>query len=129
HPHPMVSPPALPAATEAASVWILLRSFASGCAAMTGIEAVSNGVNIFKEPSVKHAHRTLTGIVVLLALLLVGIAYLSRAFGVGAMDQSRSGYQNVLSQLIAAVVGRGWFYYIAIASVLAVLCLSANTSF
>jgi amino acid transporter len=129
HPQPRVAPPAIPAATQAAGIWILLRSFASGCAAMTGIEAVSNGVNVFKEPSVRHAHRTLTGIVIILALLLVGIAYLSRAFGLGAMDQSQSGYQSVLSQLIAAVAGRGWFYYIAIASVLAVLCLSANTSF
>ena len=129
HPRPMVAPPPLPASVEAFSVWLLLRSFASGCTAMTGVEAVSNGVSAFKEPTVRNAHRTLTAIVVILAMLLGCIAYLSRAYNVGAMDQTRHGYQSVLSQLTEAVVGRGWLYYVTIGSVLAVLCLSANTSF
>jgi hypothetical protein len=55
-----------------------------------GVEAVSNGVSAFREPTVKHAHRTLTAIVVILAVLLDGIAYLSRAYGIEAMDQTRS---------------------------------------
>jgi amino acid transporter len=129
HPQPVVSPPHLPQAVELAGIWILLRAFASGCTAMTGVEAVSNGVGAFKEPKVKNALRTLTVIVVLLAALLGGIAYLARAYHVGAMHQDRPGYQSVLSQLTSAVVGRGWFYYLTIGSVLATLCLSANTSF
>jgi hypothetical protein len=96
---------------------------------MTGVEAVSNGVSAFRQPTVKNAHRTLTAIVAVLALLLGGIAYLARAYGVGAMPQDQPGYQSVLSQLTGAVVGRGWFYYVAVGSVLATLCLSANTSF
>src|SRR5215208_5515485 len=96
---------------------------------MTGVEAVSNGVGAFKEPKVKNALRTLSVIVVLLAALLGGIAYLARAYQIGAMHQDQPGYQSVLSQLTSAVVGRGWFYYITIGSVLATLCLSANTSF
>jgi amino acid transporter len=129
HPEPVIAPPALPAATEAVTLWLLLRSFASGCTAMTGVEAVSNGVSAFKQPTVKNAHRTLTVIVAALALLLGGVAYLAHAYQVGAMDQNQPGYQSILSQLAEAVVGRGWFYYVTIGSVLAVLCLSANTSF
>jgi amino acid transporter len=128
-PQPVVPPPALPAAGAAVSAWLLIRAFASGCTAMTGVEAVSNGISAFREPRVRKAHGTLTVIVVSLGLLLGGIAWLARAFGIGAMDQTRPGYQSVLSQLAAALVGRGAFYYVAICSLLAVLTLSANTSF
>ena len=65
----------------------------------------------------------------MLGLLLLGIAHLAKAYGITAMDQSQAGYQSVLSQLVGAVYGRGWFYYVTIGSVLAVLCLSANTRF
>jgi amino acid transporter len=129
HPTPAVPPPAIPGATETATLWLMLRAFAAGCTAMTGVEAVSNGVSAFKEPRTRHAHRTLTAIVVVLGLLLLGIAYVARAYGVMAMDETKPGYQSVLSQLVAAVHGRGWLYYVTIGSVLAVLCLSANTSF
>ena len=129
HAAPVVPPPPLPKATESAGTWLLLRSFASGCTAMTGVEAVSNGVTAFREPTVAQAHRTLTLIIFTLALLLAGIAMLVAPYHVAAMDQSKTGYQSVLSQLAGAVVGRGWFYYVSIGSLLAILCLSANTSF
>ncbi|MDB6088168.1 MAG: putative aminoacid/polyamine transporter, permease protein [Gammaproteobacteria bacterium] len=129
HPRPVVPPPQLPRAVEAASVWLLLRAFASGCTAMTGVEAVSNGMTAFRDPPVKYGHRTLTVIVVILGALLIGIACLARSYRIGAMDQSQPGYRSVLSQLASAVVGNGVFYYVAIASLLCVLCLSANTSF
>jgi len=126
----IAAPPAPEIATGAAvSVWLLLRAFASGCTAMTGVEAVSNGVSAFRAPAVTHAHRTLTAIVVILAVLLAGIAYLAGTYHTLAMDQSQPGYQSILSQLTGAVVGRGGFYFVAMGSVLAVLCLSANTSF
>jgi hypothetical protein len=96
---------------------------------MTGVEAVSNGVTAFREPAVVNARRTLTAIVATLGLLLGGIAYLCQSYGILAMDQGRPGYQSVLSQLVAAVLGRGVFYYVTIGNLLAVLCLSANTSF
>jgi amino acid transporter len=128
-PHPLVAPTALPSATAGVGVWLLLRSFASGCTAMTGVEAVSNGVGAFKEPTVKNAHCTLTLIVAILAILLGGIAYLSHAYQIGATIQDQPGYQSVLSQLVGAVVGKGWFYYLTMSCVLMVLCLSANTSF
>lgn len=96
---------------------------------MTGLEAVSNGVSAFKEPTVKYAHRTLAAICAVLGLLLLGIAYLAHSHGVMAMDQTRADYQSVISQLVGVVWGRDWFYYVTLGSVLAVLCLSANTSF
>jgi len=121
-------PPAQPAA-EALTLWLLLRAFASGCTAMTGVEAVSNGVDAFRAPSVTYAHRTLTAIVLILGVLLAGIAYLANVYHIAAMDQTQTGYQSILSQLTGAVVGRGPVYFVTIGSVLAVLCLSANTSF
>lgn len=129
HPEPLVPPPSLPQAVEAASLWLLLRAFASGCTAMTGVEAVSNGMTAFREPAVRHGHRTLAAIVVILGVLLVGVAFLARAYGIGAMDQMQDGYRSVLSQLAAAVAGEGVLYYVAIGSLLCVLALSANTSF
>jgi amino acid transporter len=129
HPVALVAPPRLPAGTSMLSLWLLLKVFASGCTAMTGVEAVSNGVNAFREPTQKNAKRTLTIIIVLLAAFLAGIALLCRAYGIGATDPTGSGYQSILSQLISAVMGRGWFYYLTIGSILAVLALSANTSY
>src|SRR5262245_23973864 len=73
-PDPMEAPPSMPAAVTTASAWVLMRSFASGCTAMTGVEAISNGVSAFREPGVAYAHRTLTAIIVLLAVMLAGIA-------------------------------------------------------
>jgi amino acid transporter len=128
-PEPVEPPPALPVAVEGVSLWLLLRAFASGCTAMTGVEAVSNGVSAFKEPVVRTAQRTLSVIVALLAVLLGGIAYLAWAYNVGAMDQEAPGFQSVLSQLTAAAIGRGPLYFLTMASILAVLSLSANTSF
>jgi amino acid transporter len=129
HPQPIVAPPPPPRAIEALNVWLVLRSFAAGCTAMTGIEAVSNGVSAFREPVVARAHRTLGAICSFLGLLLAGTTYLVRSYGIAAMDQTRSGYQSVLSQLAGAIVGHGFFYYLSLASVLCILCLSANTSF
>jgi hypothetical protein len=96
---------------------------------MTGVEAVSNGVMAFRDPTVKNAQKTLTIIIALLIIMLAGIAFLCRAYGIGATDPGSSSYQSVLSQLITAVMGRGIFYYVSIGSILVVLALSANTAF
>src|SRR5208283_4222357 len=129
HPTPAAPlPPALPM-TEAVSYWLLLKVFASGCTALTGVEAVSNGVKAFREPAVKNAQRTLTVIILLLAVLLAGISYLVNVYGIVATDPGQPGYQSVLSLLTAAVFGKGFFYYLTMGSVLFVLSLSANTAF
>ena len=130
HPVPVVAPPTPAAATVAtASLWLLLQVFSNGCTAMTGVEAVSNGVKAFREPTVPNAQRTLTIIIGLLAVLLAGIAYLVRAYGVVATDPGKPGYQSVISMITGAVLGRGWFYYFTIGAVLVILSLSANTAF
>ena len=129
HPHAIAPPAKLPGATAALTFWLLLRVFSSGCTAMTGVEAVSNGSTAFRDPRAVNAKRTLTIIIATLVALLAGIAWLCRAYGIGATDPSSPQYQSVLSQLLGAVAGRGVFYYVSMASILMVLALSANTAF
>jgi amino acid transporter len=129
HPHPVTAMPALPKATVLVGAWLLLKVFSSGCTAMTGVEAVSNGVMAFRDDTRKNAKITLTIIIVLLAVLLLGIALLCRSYGIAATNPDGPGYESVLSMLTRAVMGHGWFYYLTIASVLLVLALSANTAF
>jgi amino acid transporter len=129
HPTPVAALPPPPPITEAVTYWLLLKVFASGCTALTGVEAVSNGVKAFREPAVDNARRTLTVIIAVLAILLAGISLLVRSYGIAATDPGQPGYQSILSMLIAAVFGKGIFYYLTIASILFVLSLSANTAF
>jgi amino acid transporter len=129
HPSPVTALPHTPAATEMVTYWLLLKVFASGCTALAGVEAVSNGVKAFREPAVDNARRTLTVIIFVLAILLAGISYLVNAYGIAATNPGQPGYQSVLSMLSAAVFGKGVFYYVTMGSVLFVLSLSANTAF
>ncbi len=110
-------------------VYLLLKAFSSGCAAMTGVEAVSNGVTAFKEPRSHNANVTLTVIIGILIILLFGLSYVARAYGVTAMDPNATSYQSVLSIEVSAVFGRQWFYFLTMGSVLAALSFSANTAF
>jgi amino acid transporter len=120
---------ARPGGTAAVGAWLVLQAFAGGCTAMTGVEAVSNAIPIFREPRVTHARRTLLVIVAILIVLLLGVAFLCRGYGIGATPPGGRSYESVLSQMVAAVAGRNWFYGVTIAAVVSVLCLSANTSF
>jgi amino acid transporter len=134
HPISLSGPPppivtAMPTLTRFALVWLILKTFSNGCAAMTGVEAVSNGVTAFREPRAKKANMTLTVIIGILIVLLFGLAYVAKAYGVTAMDPDVHTYQSVLSLEVAAVFGRGWFYYITMGGVLAALSFSANTAF
>jgi amino acid transporter len=129
HPIPAAPIPRPAAAMTAVSLWLLVKAFSSGCTAMTGVEAVSNGVQAFREPRVKNARTTLTIVIAILILLLAGIAYLCKVYQIGSTPPGQQGYQSVLSQLTAAVAGRGVFYFVTIVTVLTVLALSANTSF
>jgi hypothetical protein len=100
-----------------------MRSFASGCTAMTGVKAVSNGVGAFSDPSVVHALRSLTAIILLMAIMLAGIAYLCGAYGIGATEPGQPGYDSILSQLTAAD------YYTRVAHVLGTLPGGLNGSY
>lgn len=130
HPQPVVAPPHPAVNTLAAvSAWLLIRAFASGCTALTGVEAVSNGMSAFAEPKSQTAKRTLTVIVALLAIFLAGIAHLTRVYGIVATEPGTPQYQSLLAMMTAAVAGKGWFYYTTIGSILVLLSLSANTAF
>jgi amino acid transporter len=134
HPVALTAPPPpivteIPTLTKFALVWLILKTFSNGCAAMTGVEAVSNGVTAFREPRAKKANMTLTVIIGILVVLLIGLSYVAKAYGVTAMDPDLHNYQSVLSLEVAAVFGRGWFYYLTMGGVLAALSFSANTAF
>jgi amino acid transporter len=129
HPVALEHIPEIKATISTLSWILLLKAFSSGCAAMTGVEAVSNGVMAFREPRSKNAQRTLTVIIALLIVLLYGTAWLSKHYGIMAMDPDQPKYQSLLSLLVMAVFGRGWFYFVTMGSVFLALALSANTAF
>lgn len=129
HPQSIIAPPSFPIADSSLSIWLLLGAFSNGLTAMTGVEAVSNAIPLFQKPSVKNAQWTLTIIVGILGLFLLFIGYLCPVYHIVAMDESQPGYQTIYSQLIAAITGKGIFYYISIASIFIILTNSAQTSF
>ena len=96
---------------------------------MTGVEAVSNGVMAFGEPRAKKAQWTLSVIIVILIVLLYGTSWLTKHYGIMAMEPNDPQYQSLLSLLVKAVFGNGWFYLLTMGSVFLALALSANTAF
>ncbi|HEY9857082.1 MAG TPA: APC family permease, partial [Stenomitos sp.] len=105
-------------------IFLVLRAFASGCSAMTGTEAISDGVPIFQDPQAKNAARTLVWMAVILATLFLGISTLGQYYHV----LPREG-ETVVSQIARAVVGRSPFYYAIQATTALILVLAANTAF
>jgi amino acid transporter len=112
------------APVTAVGLVLILKAFAAGCSAVTGVEAIANGVPAFKEPRVRTAQRTEVTLGVLLAVMLVGLAILIRAHGV----VPRGGV-TILAQLTAGAYGTGWPFYVTNLAVTLVLGLAANTSF
>ncbi len=109
---------------EAVGVILILKAFAAGCSALTGVEAIANGVPSFREPRVKRAQRTELMLGVLLAGMLIGLAVLIHREHVAPR-----GGVTVLAQLTAGSFGTGWAYYATNIAVTVVLALAANTSF
>ena len=105
---------------------LLLGAFANGCAALTGIEAISNGVQAFKQPESKNAATTLSWMAALLITMFLGASVLTRLFNIHPLE-----HETVISQIARVVfVGPlGWFYYLVQATTAAILILAANTSF
>jgi amino acid transporter len=111
--------------TTLALVFLVLRAFAGGCSAMTGTEAISNGVPAFKPPESRNAAMTLGIMAAILGVLLVGVSYLAQVLHVTPLDTD-----TVLSQVARAVYGNGGFFYYALqVATMAILFLAANTSF
>ena len=124
HPVATIGTPESFPATEALGILLILKAFAAGCSAVTGVEAISNGVPAFKEPTVRTAQRTEISLGVLLGLMLVGLATLIRAH-----DVVPRGHVTILAQLTAAAFGTGWPFYVSNLAVTVVLAFAANTSF
>jgi amino acid transporter len=134
-----VAPPSLiptggVSATGLLTVFLLLRAFASGCSALTGIEAVSNGVQAFKKPEARNASVTLIILGSLLAVMFIGITYLANHYGIvpGEHLATYGGvnrHEPVVSQVARATFGTSIFYYVIQAATATILLLAANTSF
>jgi len=118
-------PPPAGAGTEALTLFLALRAFASGCVALTGIEAVSNGVPAFRPPEARNARQVLVLLGVVLITLFVGITFLANAFGLVPTAQ-----ETINSQLARRVFGdHSLLYYAVQALTMLILVLAANTSF
>jgi amino acid transporter len=113
-----------PKPLQAVGVLLILKAFSAGCSALTGVEAIANGVPLFKEPRVRRAKRTEMLLGVVLGAMLLGLAELARRWHIGPWSD-----QTVLSQIMARAVGRHWAYYIVSLTITLVLALAANTSF
>jgi amino acid transporter len=118
--HPLTATTAL----APVGVFLVLKAFSAGCSALTGVEAIANGVPLFREPRQRRAKQTELLLGLLLGVMLLGLAVLVDKFHVGPRST-----QTVLSQVMAYSVGRGWFYYLVSLAITVVLGLAANTSF
>ncbi len=106
------------------SYFLILRAFSSGCAALTGVEAISNGITAFKAPESRNANITLVCMGILLLLFFLGITELARFSHILPRE-----HETVVSQLARNIFGGGFLYYLLQASTAAILFLAANTSF
>ena len=119
-----IHPAIIPKAAATVGILMLLKAFAAGCSALTGVEAIANDVPVFREPRAQRAMRTEVMLGGLLGTMLLGLAYLTVRFHVAP-----SAHQTVLSQITAASVGRGPVYYVIDLTTTVILALAANTSF
>jgi amino acid transporter len=123
--HPVVTLAGhLSAATESVGILLLLKAFASGCSALTGVEAIANAVPEFKQPRARRAQHTEMGLGFLLGIMLLGISVLIRKF-----DFAPSATETTLAQLTAAAVGKNVLFYAVQLITTVLLALAANTSF
>lgn len=107
-------------------VWLVLRAFAAGCTALTGIEAISNGVKAFKPPEAKNAAETMVVMGVIAMTLFLGISFLSTNLHLVPYHE---GGESILSQMTRAVVGNSFLYYWVQFFTMMILFLAANTGF
>ena len=119
-----ILPTEVPQATEGIGLFLLLRAFSAGCTAMTGVEAISNGVPAFRKPEGQNASTTLTWMIAILGGMFLGISYLANYYGA----VPREGV-TVVSQLAASVIGTGPIFFIIQVATALILALAANTAF
>lgn len=121
-PHVELSP--IPADIQAIMVLLLLRSFASGCSALTGIETIASSVTVFKKPRERNAQVTLLIMACILGFLFIGITYIALKFQVGCSPN-----ETAISQLAHKVFGDGFLYYATQLMTACILMLAANSAF
>jgi len=114
----------LPSVAETVGVLLLLKAFASGCSALTGVEAIANAVPEFRRPRERRAQRTEMWLGIILGAMLLGLAAVIRKF-----DVTPAGHVTVLAELTKAAVGNGVIFYVIQIITLVLLVLAANTSF
>ena len=119
-----IHPAVIPKVAATVGVLLLLKAFAAGCSALTGVEAIANDVPVFREPRAKRAMRTEVILGALLGTMLLGLAFLTVRFHIAPSSR-----QTVLSQITAASVGRSPIYYVVDLATTVILALAANTSF
>ncbi|MHB8578085.1 MAG: APC family permease, partial [Dehalococcoidia bacterium] len=132
HVPPQESQHLLQSTGESIGIFLILRAFASGCTAMTGVEAISNGVPAFQKPESDNARATLTWMAVILGVMFMGISVLANHYGIRPDDPAQKGAQTVLSKIAHLAFGGGNtnpFYIITQAATFLILVLAANTSF
>jgi amino acid transporter len=110
--------------TEGVTLFLLLRAFSAGCAAVTGVEVISNGVSIFKRPESKNAATTMATMGAILGTLFIGISIMAYWYGVLPKED-----ETVVSQIARATFDGGMLYYLVQGSTMAILILAANSSF
>ncbi|OFX15575.1 MAG: amino acid permease [Armatimonadetes bacterium RBG_16_58_9] len=117
------------------SLVLILRAFAGGCAAMTGTEAVADGIPAFKPPESKNAAATLIYMAAILSFLFLGITYLARVYHALPWEyvvehiNPKAGYETVVSQIARGIYGRGLFYFAIQFATATILILAANTAY
>jgi amino acid transporter len=125
HPFGTWSPASLPATTtQAVTLWLLIKAFASGCSALTGVEAISNGIQAFRPPESKNAAAVMVWMGVILGVFFAGSTIIAHRFSVIPV-----GDQTVISQLAHGAFGNGPFYYAVQFATALILVLAANTAF
>ena len=121
---PAVAAPEAVAATQTLTWFLVLRAFASGCTALTGVEAISNGVPAFKPPEARNAAMTMGWMAAVLGTLFIGVSVLASALGITPLAD-----ETVVSQVARRLFGDGFPYYLVQGSTTLILVLAANTSF
>jgi amino acid transporter len=116
--------PPVQSGTRAITLLLILRAFSAGCTALTGVEAISNGIPAFRPPEADNAGRTLVAMTVLLATMFLGITFLSHSLALVP-----SGHETIVSQIGRRVFGGGALYLALQAATALILLLAANTSF
>lgn len=127
---PPGEPPTVQSAVEPLTLFLMLRAFASGGAALTGVEAISDGVPAFKPPEWINAQKTLTAMVVILAITFSGITYLANRMAiVPGVPVAGQDAETVVSQIARGVFGDSLFYYVVQYATFLILFLAANTAY